>query len=216
MWVARLEVWHRNSYVAEKTKHVSAGMASVYLNTYEDGGKTYLSRVALVYGPDAERLVGFFKTDKRLKVEEINGRQVFFTMPISNVFHPLLMDRSVFFLKPVIAEKGIEHWTVGAYRKQDLTRLYKKINALKPDAGAEWVSLKKERMDLFAQGAVQRLSPKQRWAFETACAHGYYTYPRTTDLQTLARRLKVPSTTLRIHLRKAEAKLMPALGQALY
>lgn len=211
-----MRVWHSDSYVTEKTRLIDAGMACLYLNTFEDRGKTHLSRVALIYGPDSEKLIRTIQTDPRLKVEDIVGRQVFFTMPISNVFHPLLMDRSVFFLKPVTAEKGIEHWTVGAYRKLDLKRLYNKINALKPQAGAEWVSLKKERLDLFAQNSFQRLSPKQRWAFETACAHGYYTYPRKTDLQQLARRLKVPTSTLRIHLRKAEAKLMPALGQALY
>lgn len=216
MWVGRLEVWHRNSYVTEKTKSIDAGMACLYLNTFEDGGKPYMSRAAMVFGPDTENLIQTIRSDPRLKVEDTVGRQVFFTMPMSNVFHPLLMDRSVFFLKPVIAEKGIERWTVGAHRKQDLKRLYDKINALKPDAGAKWVSLRREKLDLFAQSAFQRLSPKQRWAFECACSAGYYTYPRKTDLQTLARRLKVPATTLRIHLRKAEAKLMPALGQALY
>lgn len=191
-------------------------MASVYLNSFEENGKTYLSRVALLYGPEAEKLIDTFKTDERLKVEEINGRQVFFTMPTSNVFHPLLMDRSVFFLKPVTAEKGIEHWTVGAFRKKDLKNLYDKINALVPKASAKWISLRQERLDLFAQGATQRLSEKQRWAFEQACASGYYTYPRKTDLKQLAKQLRVPASTLRIHLRKAEAKLMPALGQALY
>jgi len=216
MWVARLTVWHKNSYVTEKTHSIDAGMACLYLNTFEDEGKPYMSRAAMVFGPDAEKLVQTIRIDPRLKVEDIVGRQVFFTMPMSNVFHPLLMDRSVFFLKPVIAEKGIERWTVGAHRKQDLKRLYEKINALKPNAGAEWVSLRREKLDLFAQNAFQRLSKKQRWAFETACAHGYYTYPRKTDLQQLAKRLHVPKSTLRIHLRKAEAKLMPALGQALY
>ncbi len=215
MWIARLKVWHANSYVAEKTRLLDVGFSNYYLNTFEKDGKTHLSRVALVWGKDSEKLIQTFKSDPRLHVEEVDGHQVFFTMPVANVFHPLFMDRSVFFVKPIYCEKGIENWTVGSHRKEDLKKLYEKINAMKPEARAEWVSLKKERLDMFTPNAVTRLSPKQRWAFQKALQYGYYTMPRKKSIEQLAKKLEVPATTFRIHLRKAEAKLMPVLGQSL-
>ncbi|MBI5036089.1 helix-turn-helix domain-containing protein [Candidatus Micrarchaeota archaeon] len=215
MWVARLKVWHANSYVVEKSKKLEGGYLNYYLNSFEKDGKTYLSRVAMFFGKDADKFIDVIRSDPRLTVDEIDGRQVFFTMPVTNVFHTLIMKRGVFFVKPVIAEKGVEHWTVGAHRKEDLKKLYERINSLKPKAWAEWVSLKKERLDLFTPNAVERLSEKQKWAFEQAVKNGYYTYPRKISLQDLAKQLKVPNTTMRIHLRKAEAKLLPVLGQSL-
>ncbi|MBI4361297.1 helix-turn-helix domain-containing protein [Candidatus Micrarchaeota archaeon] len=215
MWVAKLNVWHAHSYVMEKTRKLDARLSACYLNSFLVNGQSFLSRVALVSGPDAEKLIAAFKADARIHVEDVDGRQVYFTIPVTNNFHALVMDRSVFFLKPILAEKGEEFWTVGSHRKADLKRLYEKINALKPKAWAEWVFLKKMRVDLFNPNAFERLSDRQRWAFVHALSSGYYTYPRQTNLKELASRLSVPETTLRIHLRKAEAKLMPALGQAL-
>ncbi|HLD75991.1 MAG TPA: helix-turn-helix domain-containing protein [Candidatus Norongarragalinales archaeon] len=216
MWVARLKVWHSKSYTAEKTRNKDAGYASLNLNSFKEDEKPYLSRMLIAFGPEWEKIIHAIQHDPRLHVEEIAGRQVYFTMPMSNMFHPLLMDQSVFFLKPIVAEKGVEFWTVGSHRKADLKRLYEKVNALRPEAWAEWISLKKERLDLFAHNAYERLSEKQREAFEQAVENGYYTYPRMCDLKKLAKKLNVPATTLRIHLRKAEAKLMPALRQSLY
>lgn len=214
MWIAKLKVWHAKSYVMDKTK-LDVRLSNCYLNRFVQDNQSMLSRVALVSGPDADKLVSAFKADARIHVEDVDGRQVYFTIPVTNNFHALVMGRSVFFLKPIFAEKGEEFWTVGSHRKSDLKQLYKEINALKPSAWAEWISLKKERVDVFANNIVKRLSPKQRWAFERALQAGYYAYPRKTDVQSLAEKLGVPETTFRIHLRKAEAKPMPALGQAL-
>ena len=215
MWVAKLKAWHSDSYSADKTKGIDASYASYNLNAYEKDGKSWLSRVIIVEGRDYAKLIKAIKSDPRLTVEEVKGRQVIFTMPCRNQFHALQMDDTVFMMKPIIAKKGIEYWTVGSTDKRRISALVKKINALKPKAWAKLISLKREKVDLFIPNILSRLTEKQSWAYETACKFGYYEYPRGMDLQDIAKKVKMPVSTFREHLRIAESKLLPALANSI-
>ena len=57
------------------------------------------------------------------------------------------------------------------------------------------------------------LSEAQREAFDLAVAKGYYNEPQKTSVAELALETGVGPSTFGEHLRKAEAKLMPVLGQ---
>lgn len=54
----------------------------------------------------------------------------------------------------------------------------------------------------------ERLSPRQREAFELARRRGYYGYPRETSATELAADLGVSKSTFLEHLRKAESRLL--------
>ena len=58
---------------------------------------------------------------------------------------------------------------------------------------------------------ADRLSPRQREAFELARERDYYGYPRGTTASALAATLGVSKATYLEHLRKAEAKLLDAV-----
>lgn len=55
------------------------------------------------------------------------------------------------------------------------------------------------------------LTEKQIEAILTAHSLGYYKCPRDTDLQAIARIIKIPRTTLQNHLKKAENKIMDSI-----
>lgn len=57
------------------------------------------------------------------------------------------------------------------------------------------------------------LSPAQREAFDLAVQRGYYHEPQKITVTELAFETGVSASTCAEHLRKAEAKLMPVLGQ---
>lgn len=59
------------------------------------------------------------------------------------------------------------------------------------------------------------LTPRQRETFETACAHGYYKYPKKVTLGDIAELQGISASTAAEHLRKAEKKLFPVLLEAL-
>ncbi|MBI5635570.1 hypothetical protein HY993_01255, partial [Candidatus Micrarchaeota archaeon] len=113
-----MKVWHANSYVTEKTKGLKGGYAGHYLNTYNVGNKTFLSRVAFIYGPQADKMIDSFRNEPRITVEEVEGNQLFFTMPANKTFHTLVMSPGVYFLKPIVVEDGLEYWTVGSTKKE--------------------------------------------------------------------------------------------------
>jgi predicted DNA binding protein len=215
MWVAKLKFWHANSYVTEKTKDLDAVFTSYYLNTYQEGETTYITRVGLVFGRDWEKLMKTIVSDPRIEILKAQGRQVIFKMPANRAYHTILLDGSVFQLRPPIAKEGFEFWEVAAMEKKRIHNVVEKMNKNKKIAWAEMLSLKEKDLDLFVPSAFSKLTEKQRWAYETACKYGYYSYPRENDLETIAKKMKVPFSTFREHLRIAESKLFPALWKFL-
>jgi predicted DNA binding protein len=213
MWVAKLKVWHANSYSMEKTAKLDAAYYGYNLNTFEKDGATWIARVMLATGPQADRLIKEILDDPRIIVEQVKGRQVFFAHPAKTAFHDNLLDRRVFFLKPIYASGGREYWTVASFHKKSIGELFRRLNRDRKISHAEMLSLKRESVDVFMPGVLSGLSGKQRWAYEAACRHGYYRYPREHDAKEIAGILKVPESTFREHLRKAEAKLLPALHE---
>ncbi len=211
MWVARIKFWHANSYVTEKTEHLDAVFSSYYLNTYQEGQTTYITRVGLSLGKDWEKLMKTIVSDPRIEVLRAEGKQVIFKMPASHAYHSILLDGSVFQLRPPVAKDGFEYWDVAAMEKKHIKRLIERMNRNRKVAWAEMLSLKQKEVDLFVPSAFSKLTDKQRWAFEMAIKYGYYSFPRENDLETIAKKLKVPFSTFREHLRIAESKLLPAL-----
>lgn len=59
--------------------------------------------------------------------------------------------------------------------------------------------------------AKQLLTDKQHEVFELACKYGYYDVPKKITLEELAAQIGISPPTIAEHLRKAEAKLFPAL-----
>ncbi len=213
MWVADIRVWHKDSMVISKSRDLDVWYACYYLNAYEENGQSFVSRVILVFGKDAQKYIRMISEDKRVKYMHAEGNRVYLTLPVVSNFHALVMDRRAFFTKPTVVYGGYEYWQVGALDKSAIRELVDRVNRLKPDAEARLLKLVQKDVDFFLPDVFRRLSPKQRWAYEQACKYGYYGYPRENDLQTIARKLKVPETTFRIHLRLAESKLLPAIGE---
>ncbi len=215
MWIAKLKFWHANSYVTEKTKDLDAVFTTYYLNTYQEGETTYITRVGLVFGKDSEKLMKTILNDPRIEIIKSVGRQVIFRMPASRTYHTILLDGSVFQLRPPISKNGFEYWDVAAMEKRHIKRLMERMNKNPKAAWGKLLSLREEELNLFVPSAFSKLTEKQRWAYEMACKYGYYSFPRENDLETIAKQLKTPSSTFREHLRIAESKLFPALWKFL-
>jgi len=58
---------------------------------------------------------------------------------------------------------------------------------------------------------LNALTEKQRRVLSTAYRFGYYNLPRTIDSEQLARKLKLKRSTLVVHRRRAEHRLLAAL-----
>ncbi len=116
---------------------------------------------------------------------------------------------------PVYYEKGWEYYRIVAFKHEDITKLMR--NLATEDFEVEILRKKPYRgsfissMAMTADTLFSELTDKQMDALVTAYSHGYFSFPRRTNVQTIAERLRVPRTTFVDHLKKAEGKLVAAL-----
>jgi len=213
MWVAEFKMWHAGSAVLEASKRLDAACSTYYLNLVHRKGKDFVSKVFVAGGRQKKEMLEAIKSDSRLSMTHEEGDQVFYEVQSKNLFHAHVFNSEVFFVKPALIKDGYEFWTVASWDKQALLNLKNKIGKLKGKATVALLSIKKAPVNLFVPALFQQLTAKQLEAFNKAVQYGYYTLPRTISLEQLAKKLGVPRTTLREHLRKAESKLLPKLAQ---
>ena len=119
---------------------------------------------------------------------------------------------NLFCLSPVVHRDGWEYYELIAFDHRDLEDLFQRLAGL----GLEFEILRKAPlngplaalMTLPAESLLSGLTKKQVDALVSAYSGGYYRFPRRVDLKGLARRQRVPRTTLQEHLRKAQNKIM--------
>ncbi len=208
MWVAEFRVWHKGSVAIELTKKYEAVVHNFYLNTFEQNGKPWVNKLIFVSGKEAEKYLEEIHKDKRLKIQSVEGNQIFYSVPALEAFHSLALDKSVFFFKPQIMKKGELIWFVASWKKENLMMVYERLKKMK-NVYAKLIGIKQENFSMFVNNVLTDLTKKQLYAFQLACELGYYKYPRKVSLENLAKAAKVSYSTFKEHLRKAEEKIMP-------
>jgi predicted DNA binding protein len=209
MWTAKFKIRHDDCWLVPKTSKFNISAIGIPLNSYEKKGIKYHNGMCFLKGKKEDKLkfLASLKKDKTIKKFTIKGDQVFVLIEgddnIANVF-----DASLFFIKPVVANKGYEYWELGSWERKSLTEFYDRVKNV---AKIEILQLKKQTPAVFVQQAIPKLTEKQRKAIELAHEFGYYSYPRKISVEELAKKAKTPRTTFQEHLRKAEAKMMNLL-----
>ncbi len=227
MWVAEFRVWHESSHVLKLTKELDVTVLSVYLSLYKKAGRTFINKVFSVSGPDAREYIRRMREkaeapNTRYHVHHVEDNYVFFSIPLDPdtiSYHAWVLDDRTFFVRPFVLKGGYEYWTVASWDKKALTELYKRAKNAKgtssEKAHIELLSLKQSAVDLFVPDALQRLGQVQASVLQNAISQGYYGYPRKVSLKELAKSVGLSPATIREHLRKAEAKILPAATEQL-
>ncbi len=211
MWVAELKVWHEGGMQLELSKELDVVVASYYLNVFKNRGHELVAKVFTVTGRDKAEFIRRFQEDKRATHFHAEGDQLYCAIPPNKIFHNAVLDKSIFFVKPIITKKGFEYWTVASWDKTALQDLVRKIGGSKRFAQAKLLSLSQKNLSFFIPTIFGELTGKQRGAIELAYENGYYTFPRKISVEQLAQLAKTPRATFQEHLRKAEAKILPAI-----
>jgi len=116
---------------------------------------------------------------------------------------------------PNMIEDGWVYYRLVVFRHKDLEELLRRLE----NWGWVYKILRKvpfdgfiaSSMTLSADHLFSGLTEKQMDAMLIAYRHGYYNLPRTSDVQTIAAKKKVPRTTFQEHLKKGENKLVASL-----
>jgi len=100
-------------------------------------------------------------------------------------------------------------WHLASFDKGILEKVYR---FAKKHFGARLLKFKTEKLsDITITQLFPQLTSKQKRAMEIALSHGYYEYPKKITMEELAKIMKISYSTYQAHLKKAEARMMPAL-----
>lgn len=116
-----------------------------------------------------------------------------------------LIGAGLVFLPPVVISGGTETYRVFALTRRQVDAA---VRALKPRNGVRVLALRER---VAGVGALASLTGKQREALALAVREGYYARPKRTDLDALARKLRVSRPALAERLQRAEGKALGAL-----
>jgi len=126
-----------------------------------------------------------------------------------------LDDLSLLQLDPVVYEQGWEYYRIIAFHNDAVSELMKRMK----DEGFQVEITRKTpfkgsitgALSLTADALFSGLTEKQMDALVAAYIQGYFSFPRRTDVKTMAARMHVPRTTFVEHLKKAENKVVVGL-----
>jgi|SRR5579872_3010669 len=130
---------------------------------------------------------------------------------------PVIEKRNCLELQPSVYSDGWEWYRVIAFSEKDLRDLFKDLD--KHCSTIEIISRRSISEDsvrdtflLSTATLFGALTDKQARALMTALDNGYYRLPRNANAGDIARLMGVPRTSFVDHLRKAENKVLQAVG----
>jgi predicted DNA binding protein len=146
--------------------------------------------------------------------------QVFIQHCVCGMVHrpalPVIERRNCLELQPAVYTQGWEWYRVIAFSERDLKNLFSDLGkgSILEIVSRRLVSDEsvRETFPVSTAALFGKLTGKQRRALVAALDGGYYNMPRNATAGEIARRLKQPRTSFADHLRKAENKVLQAVG----
>ena len=214
MWYLKFRVKHKGCIYTPKTKALNIIDYSYLLGHFLRGKNIILSAIHVLEGSESsiKSYVNYLRKHENVLRIEGSGN-VFFTQVIERL-HPveysIAYNPELLFLAPVINGKdGFEIWQVASWNRKHLEKI---INLRKSSIIIDFKLLEfKEKVihDVYIANLLPKLAPKQLTALKLAFENGYYQFPKKTDLNQLAKIMKISKATYQEHLKKAESKIIP-------
>jgi len=209
MWVARIRFSGEGTLIGSKTPkhHVDFFALPLSYNYEKDHILVHAAGTLLGKEEDKKNFVKELKKEPRTVNFELAGD--FFIATIKEpLFTKDIYNKDIIHLAPaLISEKGYEVITIGSFKREPLQ---KTLNIFKKLREGKLLSIQKRNIrSISVMKFHPDLTDKQKQAMELALKNGYYHSPRKIDLPTLAKMAKISYSTFQVHLRKAEAKLIP-------
>ena len=216
MWILKLRVDSRTQFLGKMALKHEVSMTGYMLNHYKDQHWIYSTSCGFLFGDEDH---------KRALVQDLKRQPEFVQLEMKDDFaigitrQPLLAeplyDHRIIWIEPTIINPKIGRniWHMASFDRKILERV--SAIAVK-HFGGEIIKFKKEKItNISIMKILPNITKKQKRALEIAINEGYYTYPKSVKLETLAKSMGVSYSTYQAHLKKAEGKILPAVYQEL-
>jgi hypothetical protein len=209
MWISKLILNGGTATLGKIAKKLSMSFIGYPISIYKNNGSINVCFAGYTFAKreKIEELTELLKnSDKILNFEESNG---FFIGRIKESLKLAPMyEENIIHVEPVlIKEDGTEEWTIGSWKREDLTKLAALIEKKYNGKLVNIVNKKINNLSIISTNP--QLTDNQKNAMNLAIMNGYYAYPRKTDLKKLSKIFGCCYSTYQSHLRKAELKILP-------
>jgi predicted DNA binding protein len=215
MWLAKLLIKH-DCLIGNKCEKYKVSTISVPFDISVEHNITFSPEFHTLWGDEKniKKFLSAVKKDQHLKNVEIEGNKIFL-VEVTDKKIPVTVrnnqNQKIIWTRPIhINIKGEERWEVASWDKRHIMKFIKETEKISNYVIVE--SIKETKLkDIYYTRLLPDLSPKQKQAIVLAFEEGYYDWPKRTDFQKLAYKMKMSVPTFREHLKKAEKKLLPDL-----
>jgi len=216
MWYLKFKIKHSDCIYAPKLEQFKLSVFFYPLGNYKKGKFVFTSAVQKVSGKEAsiKKYYNYLKKHKDIvKIEQYKSNFISTLVKHKEVktTYESIYNSALIYPTPAFLDKeGFEIWEIACWDRKPLEDLIKIMSKSKTTIYFKILSFVKRKLhDVYLLKLLPRLSPKQKQAIELAYKNGYYDYPKKTDLDKLAKLMKVGKSTYQEHLKKAEGKLLP-------
>ncbi|HLC31748.1 MAG TPA: helix-turn-helix domain-containing protein [Candidatus Nanoarchaeia archaeon] len=213
MWNLKCKVRNSDSVYTSLTASHNIIDYFYPVDRYKKGNKIYILGIHTLEGTEKEQDRFIREINKKKKVKKLkrDHNKIVLLVAEEEKFYELLYNPELYFPSPTIVKEGYEYWSIAAWDRTILEELIKEMGKWK-DKLHDFTILKLQKTGLkevYFPKIKAKLPEKQKEAFHLALKNGYYQFPRSIDLEQLAQKMHIATSTYHEHLRKAEARLLP-------
>lgn len=220
MWIAKFKIFDKKNKLSLILRKNRVKLYYYPVNYYVKKNRYFFIAVGLLEGKknkkqfiqDLKKLKKA-KKDRRLELLELEGD--FFVAITSHtidketkLFVSITYNPALVHFEPVIwHEDGWEEWNIASMERKNIENF---IHVGRTKYKLKLLQFTKKKIKNFGfLTLLPELTEKQKRALKLAVDEGYYEYPRKTEVQKLAKMIKLSFSTFQAHLRKAENKIIP-------
>ena len=219
MWYLKFRVKHEGCIYSPKTQEYGVIDFTYPLGHVLKGKVVHLSAIHVLQGAEnaVKKYVNYLR--KHPDILQIEGSgNVYFTK-VRERMHPVeyraVYNPKLLFPAPVVNDKdGFEVWQLACWDRAPLEKIMRLAKSSPIITDFKLLEFRKKKIhDVYIASLLPKLPPKQLEALRLAYEHGYYQFPKKTDLNKLAKLMRVSKATFQEHLKRAEASIIPFVLQ---
>jgi len=216
MWYLKFKVKHKDCIFSPLAEKYDLHIEFYPMNHYIKENFLFTPSIHLVKGEERKIKKYINELRKNPRVEKIEVSKVIFTLTkekINERDYEAIYNPKILYINPGYNYSGgFEVWEVASWDRKKLQNLISAFETSRNVTHFEILRFEEKNIDdIYILKLFPELPKKQKQAIELAYSSGYYSYPKKTNLDKLAKISKVSKQTFQENLRKAEAKLMPLI-----
>lgn len=185
------------------------------LSYWKDKNFLYLLSAGFIFGDEKNKktLIREIKNSKEV-VNFESSKDFIISVTKQPLFSEPVYNPRIIRPNPVIINKeGYHIWDLACFDRKILSKV---IDFSTKFLGAIIISFKDEKIsNVSFTKILPELTDKQKNAMGLAIKSGYYNYPKSVKLESLAKSFGTSYSTFQAHLKKAEGRILPSIYKQL-